>query len=63
MCHNKYIYAWSHKKHHEFKYPVGIEALYLHWFDLIFGNILPLFLPILIINNHIYALVFWNILR
>mgnify|MGYP006088689743 CR=1 FL=1 len=62
IMHNKYLYLWSHKKHHEFRFPVGIEALYLHWFDLIFGNIIPLYLPIILLNNHILTLVFWNIL-
>ena len=61
IMHNKYLYKWSHKKHHEFDYPVGLEALYLHWFDLIFGNIIPLYLPILILNNHIYTLLLWTI--
>ena len=61
IMHNKYLYKWSHKIHHEFAYPVGLEALYLHWFDLIFGNIIPLYLPILILNNHIYTLLLWTI--
>jgi len=61
IMHNKYLYKWSHKIHHEFDYPVGLEALYLHWFDLIFGNIIPLYLPILILDNHIYTLLLWTI--
>ena len=61
LLHNKYIYKWSHKLHHEFKYPVGMEALYLHWFDLCFGNILPLYLPIFIFKSHLYTIILWNI--
>ena len=62
ILHNKYIYIWSHKKHHEFKYPVGIEALYLHWFDLLFGNALPFYFTIIYFQSHLYTLIIWNIL-
>lgn len=62
ILHNKSFYIWSHKLHHEFKYPVGMEALYLHWFDLIFGNIMPLYLPILFIDYHLYTVILWNII-
>ena len=62
IMHIKFLYKWSHKIHHEFKYPVGAEALYLHWFDLHFGNGIPLNLPILIIPGaHIYTWIIWMI--
>ena len=62
LMHTKKLYKWSHKKHHEFKYPVGAEALYLHWLDLYIGNGIPLNLPILIIPGaHIYTWILWMI--
>tara|TARA_B110000208_G_scaffold174224_1_gene218734 strand:+ start:303 stop:986 length:684 start_codon:yes stop_codon:yes gene_type:complete len=51
IMHIPIIYKWSHKLHHKYKYTVGMEALYLHWFDLYFGNIMPLNLPIIIMPN------------
>ena len=38
-------------------------ALYLHWFYLCFGDILPLYLPIFIFKSHLYTIVLWNILN
>lgn len=51
IMHIPLLYKWSHKLHHKYKYTVGMEALYLHWFDLSFGNILPLNLPIILMPN------------
>lgn len=51
MMHIPILYKWSHKLHHKYKQTVGMEALYLHWFDLYFGNILPLNIPIIIMPN------------
>lgn len=56
IMHIPRIYRWSHKLHHKYKVTVGMEALYLHWFDLYFGNIMPLNIPIIFMPNlHIYT--------
>lgn len=52
------IYKWSHKLHHIYKEPVAMEALYLHWFDLYFGNIIPIYLPI--INTNLQIHLIWT---
>jgi sterol desaturase/sphingolipid hydroxylase (fatty acid hydroxylase superfamily) len=49
-----------HKVHHQIPRPVGITSLYLHPVDLIFGNILPLFLPVFIIRSSMPLLYFWT---
>ena len=56
IMHIPSIYKWSHKQHHKYKYTVGMEALYLHWFDLYLGNIIPLNIPIVIMPDlHVYT--------
>ena len=59
IMHIPMLYKWSHKLHHTYKESVGMEALYLHWFDLYIGNILPLYLPI--VGAHLYTLILWTV--
>ena len=54
------IYKWSHYLHHQYRQSVGMEALYLHWFDLYFGNILPIYITIF--NTDLYTNIIWTIL-
>ena len=54
------IYKWSHSLHHKYRDSVGMEALYLHWFDLYIGNILPLFFQI--ITSDLYTIMIWTFL-
>lgn len=56
IMHIPKIYKWSHKLHHIYKEPVCIEALYLHWFDLYIGNIVPIYLPIIYTNINIHII-------
>ena len=58
FMHIPIIYKWSHNLHHKYRDSVGMEALYLHWFDLYFGNILPLFVPI--ITSDLYTIMIWT---
>jgi sterol desaturase/sphingolipid hydroxylase (fatty acid hydroxylase superfamily) len=48
-----------HKVHHQITRPVSITSMYLHPIDLLFGNILPLFLPMLILRTSFLILYFW----
>jgi sterol desaturase/sphingolipid hydroxylase (fatty acid hydroxylase superfamily) len=58
--HHKYVYKWSHKIHHRFKKPVGMEAIYHHWFDLYFSNLLPIFLALWVLpSKNIYTWYTW----
>ena len=58
LFHNKFLYKF-HKVHHQIKRPICISALYLHPIDLIFGNILPLFLPIFVLQSSYEILCIW----
>ena len=60
IMHISYIYRWSHKLHHKYRDSVSIEALYLHWFDLYFGNILPLY--ICVCTADLYTNIIWTII-
>ena len=62
IMHIPLLYKWSHKQHHKYKLTVGIEALYLHWFDLYFGNILPFYLPLLILKWDLISSCIWTII-
>jgi sterol desaturase/sphingolipid hydroxylase (fatty acid hydroxylase superfamily) len=59
LFHNKYLYKF-HKVHHQIKTPVSITSIYLHPIDLIFGNILPLFLPVFVLQSSMPLLYFWT---
>lgn len=51
LFHCNFLYKRYHKKHHEFIKPVSISALYNHPIDCIFGNVLPVMLPIFILRE------------
>lgn len=62
IMHNKYLYKWSHKTHHELKNPIGFGAFYNHWFDFIFAVLLPAVYPPIILSSHSYTALIWTIL-
>ena len=59
MFHLNTLYQKYHKKHHEITSPVGITSIYMTVPDLYFGNILPVYLPLLILNAHPITIKFW----
>jgi len=60
LSHSKYLYKY-HKIHHEFKYPSSITALYTHWIDFYFNNLLPVtIMPVILQSNWITILI-WMI--
>ena len=58
IMHIKILYRWSHKLHHKYRDSVGMEALYLHWFDLYFGNIFPLY--VCMFTADLYTIIIWT---
>lgn len=61
MFHLGIFYQKFHKKHHEITTPIGITSIYMTLTDLYIGNILPVFLPLFILNSHPITLKFWII--
>ena len=49
----------TYKLHHTVKDPIGISALYLDVIDLIFGNLLPIFIPAMLFINSKYIRHFY----
>jgi sterol desaturase/sphingolipid hydroxylase (fatty acid hydroxylase superfamily) len=61
LLHKNFFYHALHKKHHEITTPVGITSIYMTITDLYIGNILPIYLPLLILNSHPLTVKFWMI--
>lgn len=61
LLHTKYLYK-IHKVHHQIKAPIGISAFYMHPLDYIFGNLLPIYLPTLIVQADYLTIHIWIIL-
>ena len=62
LFHHPKLYKKYHKKHHEITAPIGISALYMTPPDLYFGNIIPVYLPMIILSAHPYTIYLWMIL-
>lgn len=62
MFHTSWLYVRFHKKHHQFTSPIGISAVYTTTIDFIFGNFVPVYLPVLICFPHPITLKLWMII-
>jgi sterol desaturase/sphingolipid hydroxylase (fatty acid hydroxylase superfamily) len=58
LFHNKYLYKF-HKVHHEIKNPYGFSSFYMHEIDFMFGNVLPSFLPLIILSSTDITIKIW----
>ncbi len=56
------LYKWSHKIHHEITIPIGLAALYNHWFDYILSALISTYLGAIIVSAHIYTVYLWILL-
>lgn len=59
ILHIPYLYQLIHKKHHQIIAPIGFSAAYMSIADLYIGNILPISLPMLLINAHPITIKIW----
>ena len=49
-----------HKKHHEFKEPTALAAVYAHPVEVLLSNLLPLWLgPCLVLHSHVATWFVW----
>lgn len=59
LLHKSFFYKTIHKKHHEWKSPVGITAVYAHPLEHIFSNIFPVASGAVILRSHYAVLLLW----
>jgi len=53
------LYNFFHKLHHTVIQPVGITAIYMTISDLYWGNVFPLYMPLLLLKTHPFTLKLW----
>ena len=62
LFHIPFLYKKFHKQHHEILTPIGLSAVYMTTTDFYFGNILPIFLPMYIMNAHTITIKIWLVM-
>jgi sterol desaturase/sphingolipid hydroxylase (fatty acid hydroxylase superfamily) len=56
FLHLPYFYKKFHKMHHEWQAPIACSAIYGHPVEHILNNVLPIFIPSIILGLHPYEL-------
>ncbi|KAL7028095.1 hypothetical protein ACKWTF_005719 [Chironomus riparius] len=59
LVHQKHLYKWIHKKHHEWSAPISITAIYAHPLEHILSNVLPVGLGPVFANSHLSVAWIW----
>jgi len=61
--HHPAIYGYIHKKHHEFKQPIGIASEYAHPIEFIFSNAIPFSMGPQLLHAHCFTFFVWYVWR
>ncbi len=63
LLHQPIFYRLIHYQHHQMVDCIGFGALYCHWIEFLFGNMLPTVIgPIIMEDVHLYSLCTWSFL-
>jgi sterol desaturase/sphingolipid hydroxylase (fatty acid hydroxylase superfamily) len=60
ILHFPIFYSLIHKKHHEFKRPIGFTSLYATPIDFLVSNFPPIFFALIILRSHYTLFYFWT---
>ena len=56
--HLPFLYKRVHKVHHEFYNTIAFASLYAHWFEWLFGNLMPVFINLFIFQDKLHVATF-----
>ena len=59
LFHLPFLYKRFHKKHHQIIAPIGFSAIYMTVPDLYIGSIIPVYLPLILLQAHPLTISLW----
>ncbi|KAF2881733.1 hypothetical protein ILUMI_24430 [Ignelater luminosus] len=59
FLHNKYVFKYLHKRHHEWKAPIALSALYSGSIEHILVNIIPTLFGTFVMGSHLATFYLW----
>lgn len=58
-----WLYTHVHKVHHQYTHPVTQASEHAHPLEFIFGNLVPVIVPAILLKMHLFTAAFWVGLR